>query len=89
MYVQIRMVRNCKYVYVVENRRRRSDGKIVRKTVEKLGRLDALLQKDPQFIEHLKKELKNKGEIAKAEQRIYENLTNKAQENTLTKNLNN
>lgn len=89
MYVQIRMVRNCKYVYVVENRRRKSDGKIVRKTIDKLGKLDDLLKKDPLFIEHLKEALKNKGEIAKAEQRLYENLTIKAQDNELSANLNN
>lgn len=89
MYVQIRMVRNCKYVYVVENRRRKSDGKIVRKTIDKLGKLDDLLKKDPLFIEHLKATLKNKGEIAKSEQRLYENLTIKAQENELSANLNN
>ena len=72
MYVQIRMVRNCKYVYVVENRRRKSDGKIVRKTIDKLGKLDDLLKKDPLFIEHLKATLKNKGEIAKIEIKIKE-----------------
>ncbi len=59
MYIQIKKSNNTKYVYLVESFRK-DDGTIGHRTLNKLGKLDLLLQDDPQALEKLKKEVKEK-----------------------------
>lgn len=58
MFVNIRKSGAHQYVYVVQAYRN-EQGKIRHQTIEKLGRLDLLEQKDPNFMENLKAKLKD------------------------------
>ena len=67
MYVHIRQSGNSKYVYIVEAYRNKKTGKIQHRTVERVGRYDILLQKDPDFLSKLKADAKNRTKIQKKE----------------------
>jgi len=59
MYIQIKKSNNTQYVYLVESFRK-DDGTIGHRTLNKLGKLDDLLKDDPNALEKLKKEVKEK-----------------------------
>ena len=59
MYIQIKKSNNTEYVYLVEAFRK-EDGSIGHNTIKKLGRLDNLIKDDPDALEKLKKEVKEK-----------------------------
>ncbi|WP_281071878.1 hypothetical protein [Succinivibrio dextrinosolvens] len=59
MYIQIKKSNNTQYVYLVESFRK-EDGSIGHRTLNKLGKLDDLLKDDPNALEKLKKEVKEK-----------------------------
>ncbi len=59
MYIQIKKSNNTQYVYLVESFRK-DDGTIGHRTLNKLGKLDDLVKDDPNALEKLKKEVKEK-----------------------------
>ena len=83
MYVQLKKSNDTKYVYLVESYRK-DDGSIGHRTLEKLGRLDDLLKNDPQALEKLKAEVKEKsamirGAINKAQLNKVKTIANHSQ----------
>jgi hypothetical protein len=59
MYIQIKKANNTEYVYLVEAFRC-ENGSIGHRTIKKLGRLDVLVKDDPNALEKLKKEIREK-----------------------------
>ena len=70
MYVQIRKAGCYEYVYIVESFRNKN-GKIGHRTLERLGRKDKLLEKNPNYLEELKLQLKERSEEIKS--KIHQN----------------
>lgn len=73
MYVHVRKSGNNRYVYIMESYRN-SEGKVAHRTIEKLGRYDVLLKKDPLFLEKLRNNLRLRDKFPRYDNLEQENL---------------
>ena len=64
MYVQVKSACGIKYVYVVESFRK-SNGSISHRIVKSMGRYDDLIKDDPEALNKLKEDVKDKNKIEK------------------------
>lgn len=76
MYIQIKKSGKYKYIYIIEAYRR-SDGKVGHRTIEKLGRYEDCIKKDPDFVQKLKDNLKIRSHFFSANSDILDTINNK------------
>lgn len=76
MYIQIKKSGKNKYIYIIEAYRK-PNGKVGHRTIERLGKYEDHIKRDPDFLEKLKENLKIRAIFLKKGSKLFENISNK------------